>query len=417
MSSNDEIHYLSGKTIVVIGAGIGGLTFSIAFEQILRQINGKIDPPPQLIVYERDPSIDVIGREGYSLSIRGDQLSGGMQIFQKLSILDQMIEESNPGSHFTLFNNDFTPLMEIRSPPVEGLPQSSIRIARLKLRQILLKNIPSSIPIHWNCAVKSAKELENGKVLIGLSNGSEEECDLLIVADGANSLIRRLLRPEHELHFAGAVTIAARTHHLEKLPSPLDKTWGGAIGGDGHFLFVAPNDQTSALWSVSYLSSTPRQVKSAGTINENEIDQILSEAKERTKVFGELMITLLKETSRSSISVFNANDLTPFHNHGSVIFIGDAQHAMSPFAGNGANMAIMDAYQLAQQLFHSNDLPTAIQSYDQMSIPRSTSAIQMSHRSISIGHSQGIWKFLWVNVLRMMAWYFGFNYKHDQQSN
>jgi 2-polyprenyl-6-methoxyphenol hydroxylase-like FAD-dependent oxidoreductase len=120
MSSNDEKHYLSGKRIIVSGGGIGGLTFCIAFEQFLRQTSENLDPPPKLIVYERDPSFYATGREGYSLSIRGDKLSGGMQIFQKLGILDQMI------------NNDFTPLMEIRSPPMEDLPQSNIRIARLK---------------------------------------------------------------------------------------------------------------------------------------------------------------------------------------------------------------------------------------------------------------------------------------------
>lgn len=417
MYSNDEKHYLSGKRIILAGAGIGGLTFCIAFQQFLRQINENLDPPPKLIVYERDSSFDALGREGYSLSIRDDQMSRGLQIFQKLGILDQMIEESNPGSHFTLFNNDFTPLIQIRAPTIEDLSQSTIRIARLKLREILLKNVSSPIPIHWNCAVKSAKELENGKVLVNLSDGSEEECDILIVADGSNSIIRRLLRPEHQLHFAGAVIIGARTHQLDKLPSFLDKTWGGVIGGDGHFVFVAPNDQTSALWSVSYLSSTPRESKAAGTMTQNEIDEILSEVKERTKIFGEPMSKLLEETLHSSISVFNAQDLTPFSNNGSVIFIGDAQHAMSPFAGNGANMAIMDAYQLVQQLFHSNDLITAIKSYDQLSIPRSTNAIQRSRRSISIGHSQGIWKFLWINVLRILAWCFGLNYKHDQQSN
>ena len=144
-------------------------------------------------------------------------------------------------------------------------------------------------------------------------------------------------------------------------------------------------------------------------MNENEIDEILSEAKERMKVFGEPIQALFKETLRSSVSVFNAKDLIPFPNTGSVIFIGDAQHAMSPFAGNGANMGIMDGY----QLIYSKDLITAIQSYDESSIPRSTRAIQMSHRVISIGHSQGIWRFLWFNVLKMVEWYFGFNDKED----
>ncbi|CAF2711959.1 unnamed protein product [Rotaria sp. Silwood2] len=82
------------------------------------------------------------------------------------------------------------------------------------------------------------------------------------------------------------------------------------------------------------------------------------------------MPTLFKETLRSSVAIFNAKDMIPFRNHSSVIFIGDSQHAMSPFAGNGANMAIMDGYQLADQLVHAKDLSTAIKSYYDLSIPR-----------------------------------------------
>lgn len=47
MDSSDEKHYLSGKRIIVSGAGIGGLTFCIAFEQFLRQTSEKLRPLPK----------------------------------------------------------------------------------------------------------------------------------------------------------------------------------------------------------------------------------------------------------------------------------------------------------------------------------------------------------------------------------
>ena len=416
MDAEDEQHFLSGKRIIVVGAGIGGLTFCIALQQFLEKNCAKLNPLPSIIVYEREKSTDVIGREGYSLSIRSDPLSGGLQVFQKLGILEQIFADSNPGTHFTLFNNDLTTLIEIRSPPVEGLSQSHARIARSKLREILIKNMPSSITVNWNCGIASTQELEDGKVVVHLIDGRQEQCDLLIAADGGSSRVRRAIRPEHELRFAGAIIIAARTRALDVLPPPLDVTWGGVLGGNGHFLFVAPNDRTSALWSVSYLSDTPRESKPAGTMNEIEIEQLLAEAEQRLQPYGEPIPTLFKETLRSSVSVFNAQDMVPFRNHGSVIFIGDAQHAMSPFAGNGANMAIMDGYQLAESLVLADNLPAAIEAYDDLSIVRSTNAIRMSHRSIAMGHSQGIWKHLWVVGLKILAWYFGFNLKPVQQS-
>ncbi|CAF2535250.1 unnamed protein product [Rotaria sp. Silwood2] len=156
------------------------------------------------------------------------------------------------------------------------------------------------------------------------------------------------------------------------------------------FFFFAPFDRTSALWSVAYLPNTSREAKGAGTMANDEIDQILNETKERTNVYDEQMSTLLKETIRDSVTIFNAKDMVPFRNHGLVIVIDGAQHAMSSFAGNGAHMAIMNGYQLAHQRVLAEDLNSAIKFYNDLSIPRSPATINMSHRSITIGHLQEI---------------------------
>ncbi|CAF0760043.1 unnamed protein product [Adineta steineri] len=395
MSSTTQQHFLVGKRIIVAGAGIGGTVFCIALQQFLEKHGQHIQPSPLIDVYERETSMNVVGREGYSISIRSDGISEGMQTLQKLGLLDEMIAESNPGMNYTLFNADFIPLMEPKVPPIEGLPQTTMRIARTKLREILIKHMPSFAKIHWNCGITSAHELENGQVLVDLANGNQEQCDLLIVADGSNSKIRTILRPQHKLNFVGAISIMARTHPLEKFPPPLNITWGRAFSGDGNFLFIAPSDRTSAVWIVSYLSDTPRETKVAGTMSDVELDEILAEAKERTKSYSEPMPMLLKQTLPSSVAISNAKEVTPFRNHGSVIFIGDAQHAISSFGGNGANMAIMDGYQLAEQLVNANSLTEAIKAYDDQTIPRSEKAIQMSHQLIAVGHSHGEWKNLW----------------------
>lgn len=397
MSLTAQHHFLAGKRIIICGGGIGGTVFCIALQQFLNKHGQNIQPRPRIDLYERETSADAIGREGYSLSIRDDGMSTGLQTLQKLGILDEMIAESNSGTHFTLFNADFTPLVETKklASPTEGLPQTLMRIARSKLRQILLKHMPSCVTMHWNCGVISAHEEQDGTVLVDFENGKQERCDILIAADGSNSKIRKVLRPEHELNFAGAVCIMARTHPLEKLPPPIDVSWGRVFSGTGNFLFIAPSDRTSVVWIVSYRSDTPRETKVAGTMTDAEIDQILAEAKERTKSCSEPMPTVLKQTLRSSIAISNAKEVIPFRNHGSVIFIGDAQHAISLFGGNGANMAIMDGYQLAEQLVNANSLAEAIKGYDDQTVPRSTKAINISHRIIEMGHSLGSWNSTW----------------------
>ncbi|CAF5145445.1 unnamed protein product, partial [Rotaria sp. Silwood1] len=82
-----------------------------------------------------------------------------------------------------------------------------------------------------------------------------------------------------------------------------DTAWGGGLGDNGHFLFIGPIDQTSAFWSVSYLSETPCEPKHVGTMSEAKIEQVLLGAEQRLRPFGEPIPTLFKETLHSSIAV------------------------------------------------------------------------------------------------------------------
>ena len=103
MSLTAQHHFLAGKRIIICGGGIGGTVFCIALQQFLNKHGQNIQPRPRIDLYERETSADAIGREGYSLSIRDDGMSTGLQTLQKLGILDEMIAESNSGTHFTLF--------------------------------------------------------------------------------------------------------------------------------------------------------------------------------------------------------------------------------------------------------------------------------------------------------------------------
>src|SRR5256885_2833442 len=93
--------------------------------------------------------------------------------------------------------------------------------------------------------------------------------------------------------------------------------------------------------------------------------------------------------------VFNAMDKPPFPHTNTnrknmpVVFIGDSNHAMSPFAGNGANMALMDGVDLVEHICMSESFDSALTKYDSSSITRSKSAIRISHWVISMAHAQG----------------------------
>ncbi|KAK9320569.1 hypothetical protein V1517DRAFT_205173 [Lipomyces orientalis] len=404
--------FAAGMRIIVAGAGIAGLSFVIA----LRKQRLTSCTHITVTVYERDPREVSIEREGYSLSIRSDGLSGGMQALNKLGLLDSMPAASYTGSQgnaggFTLWDKDWNEIMKMKSSPIEGLPAPSMRIARNVLRRMLVDAVSSEDTIHWMTTCTGVAQLPSGKVQVQLSNGQVDDCDLLVAADGAHSRIRSILRPDDNLSFAAAVCIAGNSRFLSGVPEPVNRDWGCVLSGNGTGLFVSPVDQHSAVWSVSYLAEEPRK-RMKPPLSNQDIDCLIRESLDRGKSFAQPFRTLVQATDPSTLMVLNAVDKQPFSHAGrnqkpvSVVFIGDSNHAVSPFAGNGANMALMDGWELAEQICKSNSLPDALAAYDASSMPRSKSTVRMSHWSIALAHAQG-WKLtLYIYLLRLVKLFF-----------
>jgi 2-polyprenyl-6-methoxyphenol hydroxylase-like FAD-dependent oxidoreductase len=83
-------HFLSGRHIVVAGAGMAGLSFAVALRKLW--LTGV--PPPRITIFERDSEHDALGREGYSLSLAGFNNTGGLVALRNLGLLDKILSQA-----------------------------------------------------------------------------------------------------------------------------------------------------------------------------------------------------------------------------------------------------------------------------------------------------------------------------------
>lgn len=427
-SSSPSSHYLSNKHIIISGAGIAGLSFLLS----LISTWPSDFPVPRITLYERREKSPSPEREGYTISIRSDRMSGGMQALRTLGLLNEVAgasvlkvgkEAAGGGKDkggFALWRNDWSEVLKFKVPPQppDGLEWYGLRISRFALRHCLIEALPGdskTIEVRWGVGVESVEILDDGKVKVKLSDGSANDGDILIAADGANSRVRSSLRPKDGLKYAGATMISAITRLPDGVPAPVAGNYGIALGGNGNALFVSPVDQTSAVWSLSHLESEPREPLHGEAALVRKED-ILADVASRGQVFSSPWPEILEATDPSTVKVFNAMDKMPIVHTPSgpsapapqVIYIGDASHAVSPFAGNGANMALIDGIDLAEALVSASDLETACAAFDKKCIPRSTRTVQTSHMVIAIAHATGWRAWLYGWFLLVVNWLMSF---------
>ncbi|KAI3322782.1 FAD/NAD(P)-binding domain-containing protein [Xylariaceae sp. AK1471] len=401
MNTNEaREHFLSGKKIIVAGAGAAGLAFAIALQKLW-------DPstePPVIVIYDRDAKEPSIERGGYSLSLNGADRDSGLYALKQLGLLDGILElavfrmedQGQGKGHFTMWTHKFQPMLSVRPKAPSELPTAGIRISRRDLRRVLVDVASVSTDIHWGTACTSVQRLDDGRLRVRLLNEESaaeryEECDILVAADGASSKIRACLRPDDNLQFAGAVSMAGSARFEATIPSPLDSSWGGVLTGTGAACFFSRVDQHTLVWALSVLESVPRP--KYDNSDPQQVQEMLRQARELGKDITEPFKTILDATDPSTTLVLNARDKQPFPHDikaGPVLFIGDANHAVSPFAGNGANLALKDGWDLAEQLCQSNSLKSAMMTYDKLSVPRAIATLKSSHWRIKAGHAMGL---------------------------
>jgi salicylate hydroxylase len=372
--------------VIIVGAGLGGLCLA----QGLRQQGIGVT------VLEADRAPEA-RKQGYRLNINASGASALAACLPgPLLRLYQATSHRQLEPTVTMYTPDLQPVFQRLAATGTG-PFPPSAVDRATLRRILAAGLSGDI--RYGMPVTDVGT--NGHV--ACADGSNWTADLVVAADGAQSMARRILLPGNEPADLGTAAIYGRTQLSAQVRGLLpDSVFSGRLTGlvDGEGLMLAlgawdPRQdpgEASAEDPASPDLSTAWPYLMWAVIGPAEQLALTATDPDALHRRARLLISGWDSGAQRAVQAAQVPDTflvpircspgVPHWPSSQVTFLGDAVHTMTPAGGEGANTAMHDAAVLAANLGLVEEgklgFQTAIENYEAQLRTAGNSAITRS---------------------------------------
>lgn len=355
--------------VTIIGAGLGGLVFA----RVLH-IHGI-----SAAIYEAEPSADA-RTQGGQLDIHEHD---GQRALAAAGLTDAFREIVHEGG-------DATRALDRQGNLLFDEPGNGRRpeVLRGDLRQMLIESLPAGT-IRWGHKLTGLKPVGAGRHELTFTDGSILETELLVGADGAWSKVRPLLSDASPTYVGVSFVETYLRDADRRFPATAT-----AVGAGGMFALEPGKGITAHREAGGVLHTYVQLMRPASWFADIDFnDAVAAKARIAAEFDGwaPALTTLITESDTAPVlRTINALPIGHrWYRTPGVTLLGDAAH-LSPPAGDGANLAMLDGAELGEAIAsRPRDVEAALAAYETAMFARSEAAASDAHRILDICLGEG----------------------------
>ena len=355
--------------LVIVGAGIGGLSAALA-------IRARLGAAAEILVLERTEKLEEAGA-GLQLSPNATRVLFGLGLGEALTAVASAparIEMRTAAGARLLYANELGPAAAARW----GAPY--LHIHRADLRTVLLDGVKAAggIEVRTGASVGAVSQDGAGATLL-LEDGALVTADAVVGADGLRSAVRAALFGAGQPRYSGQAAWRALVP-AERLPDELPSPEAGVWTGLGRHFVHYP-------------------LRGGSLINLVAVADAAEPGEESWRTRGDpvaLAVAFAGWPSPVAELILAADEVwrwpiydrppLPRWSAGRVTLLGDAAHPMPPYMAQGAAQAIEDAQALAIRLGEAGDVVRAFRRYEADRTDRTARVQAASRRNATLFH-------------------------------
>ena len=352
------------RKALIIGAGIAG---------------------PVAALFLKEAGLDAAVYEAWPYSIGmggGLQIApNGMHVLAEIGLADEMIRRGSIAESFDFYSRNGVKLGSINRNMRERFGQPAVNMRRAALNEVLVdKAWCAGVELHFEKRLAHIEDRADQSIIAHFTDGSSAEGDFLIGADGVHSAVRRHVLPNGPQPFdtglVGFGGFVPRSVLNAAATAPRIEATFGQSGFFGYG-FCSPEPDQGAMW----WSTQPSNGIGAATFRTMDQRALKQHLRDFHAGWHDPIPRIID--AAENIGVTDTLDVAtlPIWSRGRTVLIGDAAHATSPHAGQGASLALEDALRLTRLLQQGHELRRTFENFEAERRSRAERIVALARRN------------------------------------